>query len=325
MKTITAIATVLTIVASSAFGGGLKPAQVAGDANLVVHMDISAMLASGVGKFILAEAEKNADFVNKVTDLRQQFGFDLTRDLRGVTIYTRTIGDKSGVVLLDVTTDHSKVVELLNANDTHRESKYGKHTLHEWTDPAKTGPGGREIPAQTRYGAFYGDRMIVVASSMDLLKHGLDVLDGKAESLAKSNNLPMLPKAVKGEFMVGAAKDLPAPKKMDDDPGAAIFKGIRGISIQAGENDEGVFADAVATVGSAREAQQLRKVVQGFIALGQLMMAQRDDLPALNEQVTVNGTDTQVTVSASVPTDSLIEMLKFLRGKAGQRAARRQR
>jgi hypothetical protein len=40
----------------------------------------------------------------------------------------------------------------------------------------------------------------------------------------------------------------------------------------------------------------------------------------LGEKITVNGTEQAVSISAAVPTDSLIEMLKFLQGLAKAKA-----
>lgn len=319
MKTLTTIAMALTVLASTAFAGPLRTDQVAGDANWVAHFDVAAMLDSGMGKFLLGEAQKKADFVNKVTDLRQNFGFDLTRDVRGVTLYGKKVGPKAGVIVLDMTVDQQKVLELLAANETHKEIKYGDRTLHKWTDPAKVGPEGEEIPGKTSFGVFYDAKTVVVASGPGLLKNAIDVLDGKVDNLAKTKGLPMLPKSVAGEFMVAAASGIELPA-LAAKPKVPALRDITDISLQAGENRDGTFAEVVAIVSDIKKATQLRNVVQGFVALGQMMMAEREDLPVLGEKITVNGTDHAVSISAAVPTDSLIEMLKFLRDRAAAKA-----
>jgi len=316
MKARATIAMTLMVLGATAFAGPLKTDQVGGDANWVAHVDVAAMLQSGLGKFILAEAEKKPEFVNKVTDLRQKFGFDLTRDVRGITIYGKQVGPKDGVVIMDMTVDQQKVLELLAVNDTHKEFKFGGRTLHQWTDPAEEVPDGEEIPAKANFGTFYDAKTVLVASSLELLKNAIGVLDGKAESLAKTNGLPMLPKPVEGEFIVAVASGIPMPAAAAG-PKAAVLKDITDISLQAGENKEGMFAEIVAMVGDAKKAAQLRNVIQGFVALWQMMMTQeRKDLPVLGEKITVGGAEGMVSVSATAPTDSLIEMLKFLRDRA---------
>jgi len=313
MKARATIAMTLMVLGATAFAGPLKTDQVGGDANWVAHVDVAAMLQSGLGKFILAEAEKKPEFVNKVTDLRQKFGFDLTRDVRGITIYGKQVGPKDGVVIMDMTVDQQKVLELLAVNDTHKEFKFGGRTLHQWTDPAEEVPDGEEIPAKANFGTFYDAKTVLVASSLELLKNAITVLDGKAESLGKTEGLPMLPKPVAGEFFVVVASGIPMPAATDG-PKAAL-KDITDISLQVGENKEGMFAEVVALVGDAKKATQLRDVIQGFVALGQMMTQERNDLPVLGEKITVGGAEGMVSVSATAPTDSLIEMLKFLRDR----------
>jgi len=320
MKTQSTIAMALVVLASTAFAGPLRTDQVAGDAKWVAHADVEAMLESGMGKFMLTEAQKKPDFVNKMTDLRQNFGFDLTRDVRGVTLYGKKVGPKAGVIILDMTVDQQKVRELLATNETHREIKYGDRTLHKWTDPAKVGPDGEEIPGKTSFGVFYDAKTVVVASSMDLLKGAIDVLDGKADDLAKTKGLPMLPKSVEGEFMLAVASDIELPA-LAAKPKAAALRHITDISLQVGESKEGTFAEIVAVVSDAKRATQLRNVVQGFVALGQILMAEREDLPVLGEKITVNGTNNTVSITAAVPTESLIEMMEFLRDRAAKMKA----
>lgn len=321
MRTLTAIAATFLILASTAFAGPLKTSQVAGDANWVAHLDIAEMLDSGLGKFILAEAQKNPDFVFQAAELREGFGFDITRDVRGITLYGPAVGQKDGVVVIDITVDQGKVIELLSQNETYKTVKYGAHVVHIWTDPPKTGPRGETIPSKTHYGTFHGNNTAVAASKLDLLKKALDVLDGEGQSLAESKALPMLPKPVAGEFMVAAGNGVPLPPAPHPGPGGPdrpephemVLRNASLMSFQAGEDDEGTFATLVAEADNAKKANQIRNVVRGLTALVQMSLADREDLPLLNEKVTVAGEGTEVRVSLSAPTKSLIDMIEALR------------
>ena len=181
-------------------------------------------------------------------------------------------------------------------------------------DPAKPGADGELIPGKTNYGTFFDATTAVAASSLDLLKQALDVLDGKAESLAKTKALPMLPKPVAGEFIVAVASGVPMPT---DKPGpqAAIFRSASVMSFQAGEDDEGTFAELIAVAEDAEKAMRVRNIIKGLVALMQIQLAEREDLPLLYEKVVVGGEDSEVRVSLTVPTESLIEMFKFLQDK----------
>ncbi|MCD6303846.1 MAG: hypothetical protein J7M21_02670, partial [Planctomycetes bacterium] len=190
-------------VTAAAAGGPLKIEQVAGNATWVAHLDAAALLNSGIGKFLLEQAEKKPQFLDGIAKVRQTLGFDPLNDIRSITLYGTRIGDKSGVVIIDGAVDRQKIVSLLEQNPTHSTTTYGDYTLHQWTDRIRSRPGAAgeedaDRPAETKYGTFYDAQTIIVASSMDLLKHAIDVLDGKAESLAKTDGIEILPKPVPG-------------------------------------------------------------------------------------------------------------------------------
>jgi hypothetical protein len=317
MKRTMAAACVLLLSASLASAGPLKLEQVAGNAVWVAHLDVTSLLKSGIGKFILEEAEKKEGFLEGIAQIRETLGFDPLSDVGGLTLYGKKFGDKSGVVVLDATADQDKIVALLEANATHKTSAYGDHTLHEWTDPAKTKTDpatGEQVvvkEAETKFGTFYDEKTILVASSMDLLKGAVDVLAGKAENLAKTAAIQTLPKPVEGVILtVGAEKiDLAA---QDPTGKPNPFRTITDLSVQVGEVQGAMFLHAKALVATAEKALKLRQVVQGFVALGQMMMAEQPDLPVLGEKVQVGGTDNAVQVDAEIPTESLIKMIRFL-------------
>ncbi len=323
MKTHATITMVLMLLASTSIAGPIKTTQVAGDAKWVAHVDVEVLLKSGIAKFLLTEAENKPDFVNKITDLRQDFGFELKRDVRGVTMYGKEIGSKSGVIVLDMTVDQQKVREWMTANKTHKETQYGSHTLHEWTNPTKAEPKDDETCGKTSFGVFYDAKTVVVASSLKLLKGAIDVLDRKAKSLAVTKGLPMLPKSVAGDFFVAAANDIEMPA-MKDKPQVAMFKDVTQLSLRAGENKKGTFAEIVAKVGNEKSAAQLKEVIQGFVALGQIMMADREDLSVLGDSITVTNTGGTVNINASMPTDSLIKMIKVLHERKAKMKALRE-
>ena len=317
MKKLAMTALVIGMCCSVTPGGPLKTEQVSGEAIWVAHLDAAALLKSQVGKFILSEIEKKEGFVDGIGKVRETLGFDPLADVRGVTLYGKAIGDDSAVVIIDVTADQKKVLALLEGNATYKATEYGERTLHEWRDDAKTKTDpatGEQVvvkPAKQQFGAFYDAATVIVASSMDLLKGAVDVLDGKAKSLAKSGAIKTLPKPAEGVFLTVAAEHIKFPAKADK-PQAAPFRHITDLSAQLGEAKQAVFLHATALTTTAEKAMKLRQVVQGFVALGQMMLAEREDLPALGEKVQVGGTENTVQVDADVPTDSLIKMFQHL-------------
>ncbi len=329
MKRILAGLMVMTVASVAAMGGGLKTEQVAGDAVWVAHLDAVALLKSGIAKFVLAEAERKEGFLNGIATMRQELGFDPLRDVRGVTLYGKVHGDESGVVVFDATTDREKLLGIVAQRAPYKQSQYGDYTLHQWTDPAKTvrdKRAGEQVvrPARERFGCFHDPNTILVATSMDLLKDAIDVLDGEARSLAETEALPTLPKPAPGVFLTLAAEDIkpPAPKPgQRPRPHAAVLRNITDLSLQLGEVEEAMFLHLTALAGTPKQAMRVRQVVQGLVAVWQIMLAEREDLPVLGETVQVNGEGGTVTIDAAVPTVSLIEMIQTI---AAKRAAMQQ-
>jgi len=324
MKKVTAIALAVVVCGAPALAGPMKADQVAGDARWVAHLDVTTLLKSGLAKFILAEAEKKDSFLDGIAQVREALGFDPLRDLRGVTIYGKTIGDEQAVVVLDATANQEKLLALIGANPSYRAHEYGDRELHEWTDEPKTVVDkmtGEEVvkPGKTNFGAFYDPNTVLVASTLDLLKGAVTVLDGEADSLAKTRGIKMLPEPLAGSFLIAAADriKLPADHKDAKNP---VLTSITDIGLQVGEQEDHMFLSAAALAPDAKRALRLRQILQGFIALGQMMLAERQDLPVLGETIRVNGEGNSVTVEASVPTGSMIEMIQHLAAKKARAA-----
>ena len=325
MKKLAMGALVLALSCSPILAGPLNTEQIAGKAKWLAHVDVAALLKSGIAQFVLAEAEKKDGFLEGIVQFRETVGFDPLKDVHGLTIYGMKVGDESGVVILDATTDKDKLLTLLTANETYKSHEYGDYVLHQWTDEAKmpkVAAAAVKMP-KTHYGTFYDAKTIVVASSLALLKDAIDVLDGKGESLAKSEGIKVLPKTAAGAFAVAAAEgiELPANAK----PEAALLRDIRDASVQIGETEGSTFLAITAWTQTAEKALKLRQVVQGFVALGQMMMAEQPDLPVLGEKVQVTGEETTVHVDAAVPTESLIKMIQFAAERKKQMEARKDR
>jgi hypothetical protein len=312
----------MVLCCSAALAGPLKTEQVAGEAVWVAHLDAAALLKSGIGKFILQEAQKKEGFLEGMANIRQTLGFDPLADVRGVTLYGKKLGGNSGVVILDATTDQDKILALLKQNQTYQTITYGDYVLHQWTDPPKTktdAPGQEVVvkPAETKFGTFYDEKTVLVASSLELLKGAVDVMNGKADSLAKTGAIPTLPKPAEGVLLTIAAEKIEIPAK-EGKPNP--FKSITDVSVQVGELQGAMFLHAQALAETAEKGLKLRQIVQGFIALGQVMMQEQPDLPVLGEKIQVGGAGNAVQIDAEVATDSLIKMIQFLAARKQQAA-----
>lgn len=305
----------VAVLAPAGLAGPLKIERIAAAAKWAAHLDAEALLQSGIGRFLLSEAEKKADFLDGIATIREVFGFDPLRDVRGITLYGKVYADQQVVVIADATVDQDKLAGLLTGNPGYRGHEYGDRTLHQWTDKAKG-----DKPARTQFGCFYDKSTVMIASTLDLLKGAVDVLDGESKSLAQSDALPFLQKPPAGAILVAAGEQIKLPAE-GDEPRVAVIRDLTDLALQVGEADGVMFLNVTAGTKTARRALQLRQIVQGFVAMGQMMLQEREDIPPLNEKIEITGEGTVAKLSATVPTESLIRMIKFLAAEAAKKKA----
>jgi len=318
MKKLATMTLIPLLCCSAVTAGSLDTQKVAADAKWVAHLDVEALLKSAIGKFILGEAEKKDSFIDGIAKIREALGFDPLTDVRGITLYGKKFGDESGVVLFDATVDQQKLLTLLEANEGHKTIQYGDYTLHEWIEAPKQPKGDDEGllagAGKTKFGCFYGQKLVVIASSVELLKGAIDVLDGKGENLAKSKGLAMLPKSADGEFLVVAAEQIELPAKASK-PKTALARNITDAAAQLGEVKGVLFLNISVVTKTAEKATQLCRAAQGLIAIGQLGLQEDPNAPVLGEKIEVTPHDTTAHLSATMPTESFIKLLKYLAAK----------
>lgn len=311
------VALVAMTLTSAAIAGPLDVKRVSGDAKWLVHLDVAGMIASDVGEYVLAEAKKRDEFKVRMLAFKKVAGFDPLKDVRGVTLYGKQFGDKSGVVVVDGTARQQDLLDLVKANKAYEKLEYGKHTLHKWQGK---GPHGKERPA---VGCFYNKDTVVIASSRELIQNAIDVLDGKASSLAQTKAIKALPPWVPGSLMIAAANDIKLPPEAHRR--SLILNSITAGSIQVSEAADKMAMSISLTARTPEHAASIRQIAQGLIAFGHILK-QREDLAVfrdLGEEIVVGGTGSAARLEASIPTDSLIKVVKHVAAKAKARCGRR--
>jgi len=302
---LSAIVTVL--ISSTVFGGALNTKVVGGDASWVAHVDIDAILASELGKMFLAAAEEKEGFAKGIEGMKKHLGCDPLKDIRGITVYGPRLGDRDAVVVVDATVATDKLIDLLKEKESYKSDKHGQHTVHQWTEVKK-----HSDEAETSFACFYDNKTVVIATGLKRLTAALDVLDGKADNLAKTNAIKSLPEVGKGAFFVLAADKIVFPKGKA--PRAVILQGVSAVSGQGGEADGSVFVRASVLAGSDKDAVNMRTFIQGFLALSMMMRQQEKfaDLQDLGEKIDVGGEGKEVRVNATIPVKSVIRILTFI-------------
>jgi hypothetical protein len=307
MKRLALVLPVL-LVAGAAFGGGLQKEQVPAGAKWVAHLDVEALVNSQLGQFLLKQlAAEGVD--EKIKQFAEVFGFDPVKDLKSITAYGNEYVEEHGVAILRGTVNREKILALLEKNEGHKETKYGESTLHQWAEK-------KTEAVLTRFGCFYGDDLTVIASSMELLKAAVDVLDKKADSLAKGDLAAVLLVPSVGSIAMIAAQDI-VPK--ENDPQAAMVKKLQAISAEIGEANKSLYGKIVLVTRNAKDAEDIRKVIDGLLAIVSLAGAQAADsdatktqVLAMLKQIQVSGKEQVVNIEASWDVAQVTALLEQL-------------
>ena len=179
---------ILMAVVLTAAGGFLADASakpldlknVSAEAHWLGHLDFDAMRESTFVQKMMEQQKHKA----RLAFVAKYLGMNPEEDLHGMTFYGSEIGKHTGVMLLHAKVDRERIMNLAKMLTNPEITKHRQHEIHHWT--RKSRHGSRDHTFAT---AFYGDDRIVFASSVDLLKQAVDVLDGEASSLTNDSRL----------------------------------------------------------------------------------------------------------------------------------------
>ncbi len=302
--------------------GPLDKSQVSADAKWVVHTDVEGFLASKTGgAFTDLLKKQGAD--KGIAAFAVMFGFDPLKDVKGITLYGAEFKDTAGVALLDVNFDREKILTLLKANQSFKEDKCNDHAFYSWVDNPKEGESA-DKPGPTKYGCFFGKTGAVITQDLDMLKKALDVLDSKADTLAKKG-AALSVEPSKGAFVVAAGAGIGealASAKTTDKAGAAVISQLTAAAFELGEAKDKVYCTLSLTGKTEAVATDLWKIVDGLLALVDLFKPAIDagdakgqqvpkELVAMVKDITVAAEGKTVTVKMDTSVDNVIGLLKY--------------
>ncbi|MBL7132908.1 MAG: hypothetical protein ISS78_02310 [Phycisphaerae bacterium] len=298
-KCLTAIVCITLFSSASLFGGPLRKQQVSANAKWVAHLSVEDLVKSGMGKYILEKANGEQSIEARMNAFAKLFGLNPLTDLESITLYAENFEPSGGVAIIQAKMDQEKLLQLLLLNKGYVKSKYGDRPVHRWIQKRK----GKKDNG-VRFGTFYSDKVVVIARTEQVLKHAIDVLDGKAANFSKAKT-DFLPKAPKGTFLIAAATDLPTKIHKRR---AAMLKNISAGWLVAGQGDKTVFLKASVTANTEDNAALIQQVANGFLALAQLKLNQQQTAQgktgkplSLLKAVKVTVKGVSVQLAASIP------------------------
>ena len=302
MKKALVITLLVGFVALPLTAAPLNKARVSAEANWVLHADYEAFIASTLGKLIREEL-KVMGVEEKLQSFKTVFTFHPLDDIRGVTIYGQGKDPTKAAAIIQGTFNHETLDALVRMNPSFQAVNYGNYVIDSWIDEKK--PNG---PRQ--YGVFHGTDLLLIGGGEDTIKGALDVLDGKATSIADNTDLADFERDHPGMFILIAAEKVNGSVGADDESG--ILQHTDRFALAIGEDDASAYIDATAEAINPEGAMKITQVLQGLIAFGQLSASEKPILGKIAQAVQVGCQDRTVRLHFDWDSKDLVAVLKQL-------------
>jgi hypothetical protein len=271
--------------------------QVSADAKWAAHLDVDALMASGVMKKVGPQILKeHPEAETHLGILRNLWRFDPVTDLHGITIYGTQLKKDTGVAVIHAKVDKKLLLEMVKTTPEHQANAYGKFELHTWLKEGR----------KRENAAFFKPDVIVFGASADELKAALDVLDGSKPSFAGKSE-SMTGTIPPGTILFAAAKDLGEANLHPESP---LSKQADSAMLVVGEKEGQVFVRGSLTVKDAEIAKKIKTVADGVLALASLVKSDDADALKVIGGVKVAQADKAVSVEAQAPIDLLLAQLE---------------
>ena len=294
--------TALLLVAglAAAFAGaaradGFKPAAVPASVCWIWHVDVQGLKGSETGRALLADPSLAES--PQVAAFTARFGLDPAKDLKSLTVYTVSTGRLDAVAVLEPAAAAGARLQAWRETAGYKSQSYGRHTIY-----GKPGEPGAP------YQAAMPDGRIVAALTLDRMQLGLDVLDGKRESL-KASALPALSdrKAGDGALVILTGKAF-GPDVQGVLPQIALLRKANSLCLVVGEKDGRVSAGLSVCADDDAEAERLQNALLGFVEIGRAMAGDSAQ-PGFTDTVAVTREGRTIRADGKWTTDQVLKMM----------------
>jgi hypothetical protein len=147
--------------------------------------------------------------------------------------------------------------------------------------------------------------VVLLASTVDRLKEALDVLDGKAPSLA-GQDTPLAAEVPPGALVVVRAKDL---QQADLPVKHPLLGLIHGLSYVKGQHDGRWFGRLMLAADAEADAQRMKTLLEGVRAAVQLHFRDAPEVQKLLDRATFTVDGKTVRAEIAVPVDELVAQI----------------
>jgi hypothetical protein len=269
----------------------LQKSIIPAEATWMIHFDLEKFTATQIGNHLLQEQDA-LGLENKNAQFKKKYQIDLLEDIDGITVFGMGMGEENIVVYLQGNLNKDHLLELLGAEDTHKEIPYGKYIIHNWD--------GDE------YGVFASDRLALMGPNSDSIKLALDVIAGKKPNIGSSPMNEYVNEIPADAFMAAMAKDISSLAK----GGSKVFiiKKTESAMFSLAEIKENFNIRLNFTVKTLEDAQNMENVLRGLISLANMQLEEMKAGFKVPEDITIATKGKKVYMEMNYPSKALLDI-----------------
>jgi hypothetical protein len=261
------------------------------EASWVMHFDLEKFIGTQIGNHLLTEKDvlglghKNAQF-------KEKYQIDLLEDIDGVTVFGLGGGEENIVACLQGNLNRDFLLELLGAEDSHKEIPYGNYTIHNWD--------GDE------FGAFASDTLALIGPSQKAIKLALDVIAGKKPNIGISPMNDYIKEIPSNAFFAAMANDISSLAGSKSE--VFIIKKTESAMFSLAEIKENFNMRLNFTVKTLEDAQNMENVLRGLISLANMQLEEMDIGFKVPEDIVIATKGKKVFVELNYPSKALLDI-----------------
>ena len=311
MKTRIAAIGLCVLVASTSFAGPANKSAIPDTAKWVVHVDVSAVTASGIANGIMGLITGKDSPIPAAKIAKAIEGWKLLGNAHSVTLYGPSSDETQAVVLFTSKFTEEQIKSAAKIDAQSKTTAHGNHVIYTFAGKSRGGE------PRDHYGCIFDNTTVVAGASLAQVKAALDVLDGKAKCLGRTNPLSEMLTPSKGSFgivaavdvntMVAAAiKDKPA---IQDKPGTQMVAKVQDLRLENGETGGNLYLTANASMLAEEDAKAIETMLNGLIAMGMFKAAKDKDAMTLLQAIKVDRKGRNVGVGMELPVETILDKI----------------
>ena len=269
----------------------LQKTIIPAEANWVIHFDLEKFASTQIGNHLLNEQDA-LGLGKKNSKFKEKYQIDLLEDINGVTVFGFGKGEKNIVACLQGNLNQDFLLELLGAEESHKEIPYGEYTIHNWD--------------RNEYGAFASDNLALMGPNQDMIKLALDVIDGKKANISSSPMNDYIKEIPSNAFMAAMAKDISS--LAEGKSKVFIIKKTESAMFSLAEIKENFNIRLNFTVKTLEDAQNMENVLRGLISLANMQLEELKTGFKVPEDIVIETKGKKVFMEMNYPSKALLDI-----------------